>query len=261
MNMAMKACGLMGATFVFVSIAAGAQAQTTVVSPLLDPVISKLPAVPSGAQKSYDPLSVEQLMKMVELTRTVGGSINQLFQTVINQTASLDKIRDGQLGAREIPLHNSPDEVAARDGGPGLKEMADSALSGSIDAPPAVAAAFGQLRSGYALDTIFALKEDKDQATRFIAGASAVGGVSYATAEQSFKRANAGMERLDDYITAIKDSTDLKTSVDLNTRVMVELTQQFNESLRVQASMAAMMGTYFMMMGGEAGRAASLAAK
>ncbi len=260
MNIAMKTTIFMGVGLVCLSITVGSRAQSPSVSPLPEPVISQLPALPPGAQKSYDPLTVEQLMKMVELTRTIGGGITQLFQTVINQTASLEKIRDAQLGVREIPLHNGPEEVAARQGGEGLKEMTDSALSGKIDAPPPIATAFGQLRSAYALDKIFALRDGKEQASRFIANASAMGGVSTATAEEGYKRANAGMKRLDGFIVAIKDSPDLKTSIDLNTRVMVELTQQVNESLRIQAAMASMMGSYFMMMGGEAGRAASLSA-
>ncbi len=236
-------------------------AQDARISPLLEPVIAQLPAVPSGAQKSYDPLTVEQLMKMVDLSRTIGGGISQLFQTIVDQSTSIDRIRDAQIGSRQIPLNNNVDDALMRQGGVGLKEMADGALSGNLDAPLGVISTFRDLRTAYNLDSVFVLKDGDEQTSRFIASASAQGGVASAIAEESYKRANAGMKRLDSYIKATAESADLKTSVDINTRVMVELTQQLNESLRLQAAMTSMIGTYFMMMGGEAGRVASPAGK
>jgi uncharacterized protein YdbL (DUF1318 family) len=90
------------------------------------------------------------------------------------------------------------------------------------------------------------------------ARASAQGAIAASTAEDSYKRANASMARLDGYIAALQNSADLKTSMDINTRVTIELVQQLNETLRTQAAIASMAGTYFMIMGGEAGEGDSL---
>lgn len=221
---------------------------------IAEPIIGAIPGGPSDAQSTHDEVSIEQLLKLVDLTRTVGGSITQLYNSVVNQTAELEKIREAQLGTRDVPLHDSPEDIETREGGVGLKEMAEGALDGNLIAPDGVKEAFDKFRPDYDLDKAFALKDDKAKSLAFAARTSAQGAITSATAEESYKRANSSMARLDNYIVALQDSKDLKTSVDINTRVMIEVAQQLNESVRTEAAIASTVGAYFMVLGGEVGQ-------
>ncbi|MBP2449662.1 type IV secretion system protein [Rhizobium leguminosarum] len=228
-----------------------AHAQDTV-TPLPEPAVGGAPDGPSGVQETHDQVSIEQIMKLVQLSRIIGGGITNVFMAVQNQKTALDVIRNGQTGPKTIPLMNGPDEVAARQGGEGLKEMADSALNGAAAGPPDLLAAFTHLRDTFSLDKAFALKDDEQASKKGLAQLAAKGAIAGSVAESSYKRANASMERVGDYITALQASTDLKTSIDINTRAVIELTQQINESLRTQSAITSIVSSYFMMMASEA---------
>lgn len=221
---------------------------------IAEPIIGTIPNGASDAQITHDEVSIEQLLKLVDLTRTVGGSLSELYEKVVNQTTALEKIRDAQLGKKDVPLHDSEEEVQAREGGEGLREMAQGALDGNLVAPEGYKKALDNFRLDFDLDKAFALKDDKSKSLAFAAQATAKGAIASATAEESYKRANFSMARLDNYILALQDSNDLKTSVDLNTRVMIEMAQQINESLRTDAAITSIAGAYFMVLGGEAGQ-------
>jgi hypothetical protein len=231
----------------------GAQAQTAI-TPAPDPVVGTAPAEPSGAQDTYDEVAIGQLMKIVELSKLIGGGISQLFSEIQTQTQAVQTISNAQVGPKTLPLHNDPNEVLAREGGPGLQEMSTAVLNGAPIGPQALLDALTTFRANYNLDKAFALKDDTSASNAMAAQAAAQGAVAASTAEDSYKRAEASMTRLNDYIIALQNSADLKTSLDINTRVMVELTQQLNESLRTQATIASMAGTRFMLEGGEAGQ-------
>ncbi|WFU07290.1 type IV secretion system protein (plasmid) [Rhizobium sp. CB3171] len=222
------------------------------VTPLPEPAVGGAPDGPSGVQETHDQVSIEQVMKLVRLSRIMGGGITQMSMAVQNQKTALDAIRNGQTGPKTIPLLNGPDEVAARHGGEGLKEMADSALNGAVDGPPDLMAAFAHFRSTFSLDKAFALKDDELASKKVLAQLAAKGAIAGSVAESSYKRANEGMERVNDYITALQASKDLKTSIDINTRAVIELTQQINESLRTQSAVTSIVSSYFMMMASEA---------
>ncbi|CAK11680.1 hypothetical protein pRL70153 (plasmid) [Rhizobium johnstonii 3841] len=222
------------------------------VTPLPEPAVGGVPGAPPGVQETHDQVSIEQIMKLVQLYRIMGGGITQMFTAVQNQKTALDVIRNGQTGPKTIPLMNGPDEVAARQGGEGLKEMADSALNGAADGPPDLLAAFTHFRSTFSLDKAFALKDDELPSKKVLAQLAAKGAIAGSVAESSYKRANASMERVDDYIAAVQASKDLKTSIDINTRAVIELTQQTNESLRTQSAVTSIVSSYFMMLASEA---------
>lgn len=222
----------------------------TAVTPAPDPTIGSTPNAPDGATETYDQVAIQQLMKIVELSRLVGGGISQIFASLEYQKQALDQIRDGQTGTRNIPTNGSA-ETDQRAGGPGLKEMADGALDGAEVGPSDVVEALDAFKATYGLDRAFALKNDKSVSKMLLAQASAEGAIAASTAESSYKRANASMDRLDSYITALQSSPDLKTSIDLNTRVMIEVAQQINESLRTQSALTSTAGTYFMVLASE----------
>lgn len=230
--------------------AVGAQAQSAI-TPLPDPVVGAVPTAPSDAQETYDKVTIQQLMKIVELSKSIGGGISQLFSATQTQTQAL-------VGTKTFPVNNNVDDETGRQAGAGLLEMANAALSGAATGPQVLIDSLTAFRTDYGLDQAFALLNDTSFSKVMAARASAQGAIAASTAEDSYKRANASMARLDGYIAALQNSADLKTSMDINTRVTIELVQQLNETLRTQAAIASMAGTYFMIMGGEAGEGDSL---
>ena len=249
------ATALCGTLISLLPLAAGVlpAAAQQAVTPAPDPVVT-VPAAPDDANESYDANTIEQLQKIVDLSRLVGGGIGQIFTSIKAQQQMLAKIRDAQIGPKNFPVMNGSDEVEGREAGMGLKEMADAAMNGAAEGPEEVVKALEVYRKDYYLDDAFALKDDETITKKMVARISSQGAIAASTAEDSYKRANASMVRLDGYVAALEESADLKTSVDINTRVMVEVAQQLNETLRTQAAVTSVASSYFMLMGGEAGK-------
>ncbi|RLQ85251.1 type IV secretion system protein [Notoacmeibacter ruber] len=221
-----------------------------VVTPATEPTVTA-PTKPDDADESFDENAIQQLMKIVQLSRYIGGGIGQIFASLQTQQEMLESIRDAQTGPKDFP---DLGEDTGREGGLGLKEMADGAMGGAVEGPEAMVAAFEKFRENYYLEDAFALQDDELPSKKMVARLSSQGAIAASTAEASYKRANAGMERLDGYATALAASEDLKTSIDINTRVMIEVAQQINETLRTQAALASVAGGFFMMLGGEVGQ-------
>lgn len=232
-------------------LVAGAAAQDVVV-PVPDPGTIEVPEGAEGAQQTHDQVSIQQLMKVVELSKLIAGGITQLFDAAQGQRQLLDVIRAAQVGPKMFPLLNGPDEVEGRSGGEGINEMTEGALNGAAKGPPDLIKALNEFREKFDLDKAFALKNDELLGKQMLAHLAARGAVAGSAAEDAYKRANHSNDRLDEYITALKNSADLKTSVDINTRVVIELTQQTNESVRIQSAITSMVSTYFMVLAGEA---------
>ncbi|MEI9420780.1 hypothetical protein O7A70_06320 [Mesorhizobium sp. Cs1299R1N1] len=236
-----------------------AYAQETGIAPAPLPPIAALPAAPDGAQASYDKNAVELLTYVVELSRLMGGGTAQLLASAHVAENLLSRIQEAaqaQLaaisGPKPFPQNNGEADVAARKGGPGLWEMATAALNGETVGSDGIQAALVKIRKLYHLDDAFALRNDKLLSNVMVAHSAAQGAVAAAAAEDSYRRANDSMGRINGYVTALGTSGDLKTSVDINTRVMIEVAQQLNETLRTQAVIASVAGTYLMSLGAEA---------
>ena len=86
------------------------------------------------------------------------------------------------------------------------------------------------------------LKASTEASDRAIANLAGTGLAAAATGEDAFVRSNEGMTRVNQLVTQIDSTPDLKASVDLNTRVLVEVNQQLNEMLRVMAANASASG-------------------
>ena len=238
-------------------LATAADAQSTTVTPVQLPAIGAVPNASSGEQKSHDQDAIEQLRYVVELSRLIGGGISQLFSSSQSMTSLLGLIRDtanaqltAMTGSKTIPMANSPDEVAARKGGESLRELATEGLGGSLAGPTNMATAFSQFSKAYKLNKAFDFQSRESLTQVVVAHMASHGAVAAATAENSYKSSNASMSRIDGYITALGASPDLKTSLDINTRVNIEMTQQLNELLRTQAALTTLAGFYFMSAAG-----------
>ncbi|MET4236421.1 hypothetical protein ACVWXN_010866 [Bradyrhizobium sp. i1.4.4] len=195
-----------------------------------------------GAQPTFDKRAVELLASIVGSVRALSGGITQLFAAASTAVAAIS-------GPKPFPVNNDAADISARKGDATPAEMASAALTEATVGSGDIQEALSGFRHRYRLDDAFALRNDKRLGK--IAYLSAQAAVTAGTAEDSYKRANASMERINGYITALEASTDLKTSVDINTRVMIEVAQQLNETLRTQAAIASVAGSYIMVMGSD----------
>ncbi|WP_165435589.1 type IV secretion system protein [Bradyrhizobium sp. Leo121] len=198
--------------------------------------------VSDGAQPTLDKRAGELLAYIVESVRALSNGMMQLV-------ASASTVVAGISGPKPFPVNNDAADISARKGNGAPAEMASAALAGGSVGAAHIQEALSGFRDRYRLDDAFALRNDK----RFgkIAYLSAQAAVTAYTADDSYKRANASMERINKYITALETSTELKTSVDINTRVMIEVAQQLNETLRTQAAIASVAGSYVMVLGSD----------
>lgn len=229
------------------------KAQSAVVTPIPLPSIGTVPTATSSEQASHDEDAIRQLMHVVELSRLIGGGIAQLFTSSQSMTSLLGFIRDttnAQLtavtGVKTIPLANGPDEVTARDGGTTIREMATEGLGGNIANPPDISNVFSALVTTYELEKVFAFKDEERLNEVTMAHMASYGAVAAAAGDRAYMRANESMGRIDGYITALGASSDLKTSLDINTRVNIELAQQLNELVRAQAAQTTLSGMHYV---------------
>lgn len=234
-------------------LTAGARAQSATVTPAPLPGIGTVPIAEDSEQEAHDADVIEQLLYVVELSRMVAGGISQVFSSTQSMTSLLGVIRDtanAQLtaitGTKIIPMANGPDEVSARDGGTTIRQMVIEGLGGSLGGPTDAADAYTEFSSAYKLDKAFDYQDSDLMAENIIAHMAANGAVASSISEHTYKRANESMGRIDGYITALGASADLKTSLDINTRVNIEVVQQLNEMLRNQAALTTLAGFYFM---------------
>lgn len=234
-----------------------AKAQSATVTPVPLPSIGTVPTATGSEQEAHDEDSVRQLMYLVELSRLMGGGISQLFASSQSMTSLLGFIRDtanAQLaaitGSKTIPMANGSKEIAAREGGTTIREMASEGLGGAIANPPDISTAFAGLKETYGLDKALEYQNEDTLSQVTVAHMASYGAVGAASAERVYKRANESMGRIDGYITALGASPDLKTSIDINTRVNIEVAQQLNEMLRSQATLTTMVSMYYVVTAG-----------
>jgi hypothetical protein len=62
-----------------IGLAVFSAAAQDVVTPAPDPVVGAAPAAPAGATETYDEVATQQLMKIVDLSRLIGGGVSQLI--------------------------------------------------------------------------------------------------------------------------------------------------------------------------------------
>ncbi len=185
------------------------------------------------------------------LLAATGPLVQEVYAQETFNNNSVHLLIDAVSGRKPFPVNNGEADVAARKGGPGLWEMANAALSCETVGPGGIQKTLTEFCKRYGLGDAFALRNDKLLSNVNNAHVSAQGAVTASIAEDSYKRANASMGRINGYIAALETSNDLKTSVDINTRVMTEVAQQLNETLRTQAAIASAVGSYLMVFGAD----------
>jgi hypothetical protein len=246
------------------SLVAAANAQVVVTPPVVTPPVVTPPVVtppvvvpavttnpvppkPVGSRATYDEYAIDQLMTIASISTGMSATLIEL-RDLFSHSAT--NPIPGWAGLSVIPFFNAPADQADRTSGDNLQQLFAKVDTGQNIGVPFLDASVDNAITKYSLqetiDDDYNLPPElqKEQAvkTSMAITSALVTGI----AETSYHRANQSMGRLDQYITAIQTSTDLKTSLDLNTRVLVEIAQQNNENLRAMAAMAAMSGAYYM---------------
>lgn len=172
--------------------------------------------------------------------------------------------KPGGMGAaltgknKPIPLFDNPIDKVAREPVPNFDTLADDMRTKNTPPVTAYTPAMSQAITRYKLQDTIKFQPTLDpknslyvtRERRSHVASSAV--TAFAVSEGAFKQSSKSMERINTYIQAIKDSPDIKTSVDLNTRVMLEIVQQNNELLRSIAAMNSVNANYMMFnLGGK----------
>ena len=172
------------------------------------------------------------------------SQLKQMQQDYANQLEQLTSLQEqlkSMTGNKAISgILNGALDVAARSSADSLSSIMTGAMTGS--AIPGNSAALttriDDLKTTFALpdiDTFLSSTTPQDRALATQAGA---GLTAMATAEDTYGRANASMGRVNQLIEGIDGNTDLKASVDYNTRMLGEIAVLLNESLRLQAASA-----------------------
>jgi hypothetical protein len=78
-------------------------------------------------------------------------------------------------------------------------------------------------------------KEELANSSLLISGLLSAG-----IAERAYNRSDAAMDRVQGYIDALELSASLKTSLDLNTRVLIDIAQQQNDHIKMMAAFSSM---------------------
>ena len=181
---------------------------------------------------TFDAASVAQALAQLE----------QMRQDYANQLQQLESMTGDKAIAGIL---NAAPDIAARDSADSLSSIMSGAMTGAAipGNSSALTARIDELKGTFDLPDInnfltSDVPQDRALATQAGAGLAAV-----ATAEDTYARANASMGRVNQLIGNIDSNTDLKASVDYNTRMLGEIAVLLNETLRVQAATANATGT------------------
>ncbi len=196
-----------------------------------------------GVQEVNDAKAIEQLLLIVESQK----------EALKNQTDQIKK-QDDQLAKMDEQLASMTKQLAAMTGAknmstvgtaPGgdsplkaadsLQQIVDGAIAGG-GAGGRLDTIISDIKSKLELTTLPELKASKEDSDRLNADLAAASLAASATAQDEYIRSNESMARIDALVKEIDKTPDLKASVDLNTRVLSELGQSINETIRTQSS-------------------------
>lgn len=133
---------------------------------------------------------------------------------------------------------NGAAEKLARTAASDLTSIVDAAISGGTIAGNigTMNTLISNLRTRFDLGDLATFSASAVAADKAIASLAGAGLAAVATADDSYKRAGAAVTRINSLIDRIDTSTDLKASVDFNSRVTAEVAVILLELVRVQSA-------------------------
>ncbi|MFK7846057.1 MAG: type IV secretion system protein [Rhodothermales bacterium] len=164
--------------------------------------------------------------------------INQLT-TLKDQFTNMQQRLQAMTGAKGISsILNGAGDKAARKAATDLKSIVDGAISGTVIAGNVgdMNSVISDLKSRFSLGGLSTFNSSDIASNKAIASLAGSGLAAVATADDSYKRANSAVTRVTALVDQIDSTTDLKASVDFNTRVNVEVAFLILELIRVQSA-------------------------
>ena len=155
------------------------------------------------------------------------------------QFENMKKRLTAMTGAKGISsILNGASDKIARKAATDLTSIIDGAITGSAITGNVgdMNSIISDLRSRFKLDDLTKFNASSVPADKAIASLAGSGMAAVATANDSYKRADAAASRISSLIDQIDSSPDLKASVDFNTRVNAELAVLMLEMIRVQSA-------------------------
>lgn len=170
------------------------------------------------------------------------SQLEQMRQDYENQVQQLEAM----TGGRGIStLLNTDADRQSRQSADSLSAIMGGAIGGSpIGGNSSVLTSkIDDLKNTFALPDLNTFLGSDLPQDRALATQAGAGMVAMATAEDTYGRSNAAMGRVNTLIDRIDSNTDMKASIDFNSRMLAEVAVLLNENLRVQASIANTMGS------------------
>ena len=194
----------------------------------------------------FDGTSVANLVSQLKNQATqIQNQVEQLKKAQ-EQIENMKQRLEAMTGPKGLSsLLNGASNQAQRQAASSLDGILNSAIKGAsvgggnVDR---INTTISELKSKFSLDNLADLDASTKPLERAIAQLAGAGIAATATAEDSYVRSNEGTQRVNQLINEIDKTADLKASVDLNTRVLTEISQQLNDLIRLQASLAQAQG-------------------
>lgn len=171
------------------------------------------------------------------------------LRAIANAIQQLEQMKqqvEAMTGSRGISaLLNNAVDKETRAAADSLSSIMDGAIGGAnIGGNSSVLTdRIADLKETFALPNLDTFLNSELPQDRAIATQAGAGMVAMATAEDTYTRSNASMDRVNTLIDRIDSNADMKASIDFNSRMMAEVAVLLNENLRVQASIANAMGS------------------
>ena len=207
--------------------------------------VAATPALGQGVPVN-DSMGIAQLVAQLDqMAQDYQAQLDQIaelqrqYQTLVQQYEAI-------TGARDIAdILNAGEHMSARvASADGMFAIVDAAIAGTEIAGNAsvIDETLNDLRDTFDLADLPDFLASELAQDRAIATQAGSGMAAIATAEDTYDRANASMERVNQLIALIDANDDLKASVDYNSRLLAEVIVVLNEQLRLQAVMANSLG-------------------
>ncbi len=164
--------------------------------------------------------------------------LNQLT-TLKDQFTNMQQRLQAMTGAKGISsILNGAAEKTARTAATDLKSIVDGAISGTAISGNIgdMNSVISDLKSRFSLGDLSTFNSSDVASNKAIASLAGSGLAAVATADDSYKRANSAATRVTALVDQIDSTTDLKASVDFNTRVNAEVAFLILELIRVQSA-------------------------
>lgn len=206
-------------------------------------LMATLVLLPSNVMSQGIPvIDTSQIAQVIAtLQQQIKDYEEQLKQltTMKEQFANMEQRLQAMTGAKGISsILNGSAEKTARTAASDLQSIVTGAISGNTIAGNVgdMNSIISDLKSKFNLSDLADFNSSTVAADKAIASLAGSGLAAVATADDTYKRANTAVGRINSLVDQIDSTTDLKASVDFNTRVNAEVAVLILELIRVQSA-------------------------